>query len=135
MIISYFLILGLFGQEGFFHARSLKLELERLRYQQEILHLQVASLEQQKTQMSSSDALKDAAFRFGYQGEGEQVFYFADDGGLQPAQTSQQIPDTTTGNTRYTGLAKSSIALMALAFSVVFTVVWAFIQKRRTSHR
>ncbi|HKM08218.1 MAG TPA: septum formation initiator family protein [Sphaerochaeta sp.] len=129
-IIAYFLLLGLLGEEGFFHARSVRGELELLRQRQESLLLQIDSLEQQNKLMSSQDALKDAAFRFGYQVEGEQVYYFTDEGETDHVQ---QGGDSALHSKRkvFSGFAKPWILLMALAFSSIFTVLWALgIQKR-----
>ncbi len=96
--------------------------------------MQVDSLEQQKKLMSSQDALKDAAFRFGYQVEGEQVFYFADEGeGDQTQQGEDAIPKIKTHS--FSGFSKPWIALMALAFSSMFTLVWGIGAQRRDRHR
>ena len=134
LIVTYFTFLGLFGQEGFFHARSTKGELELLRQRQEVLLLQVDSLEQQKKLMSSQDALKDAAFRFGYQVEGEQVFYFTDDEqGDSVGQEQDSIPKVE--NRVFAGFSKLWIALMALVFSFMFTVVYVLVKQRSVRHR
>ncbi|MBI9093278.1 MAG: septum formation initiator family protein [Sphaerochaeta sp.] len=133
-ILLYFILLGLLGEEGFLHARSIRRDLEHLRQRQEALVLQVDSLEQQNTLMSSQDALKDAAFRFGYQAEGEQVFYFTDDGdgeyGHQEEDTISKMESQT-----FSGFSKPWIALLSLAFSAIFTIVWAVGTQRRDRHR
>lgn len=129
-IIAYFLLLGLLGEEGFFHARSVRGELELLRQRQESLLLQIDSLEQQNKLMLSQDALKDAAFRFGYQVEGEQVYYFTDEGETDHVQQGGASALHSKGKV-FSGFAKPWILLMALAFSSIFTVLWALgIQKR-----
>ncbi len=134
MIVAYFTLLGLFGEEGFLHARSVRQELEVLQQRQEVLLLQVDSLEQQKELMSSQDALKDAAFRFGYQVEGEQVFYFTDEGeGERPQQGQDSFSQTK--KVPFAGFAKPWIALMALALSSLFTLIWGIGAKRRARHR
>lgn len=130
-IITYFILLGLVGEEGFLHARAIRSELAVLRQRQESLVLQVDSLEQQNTLMSSRDALKDAAFRFGYQVEGEQVYYFADEG---ESDHVQQGGASALHSQRkaFQGFAKHWILLMALAFSSIFTVLWGLgIQRRK----
>jgi len=134
IILTYFTLLGLLGEEGLLHARSMRRDLEDLRLRREVLSLQVESLEQQNTLMSSQDALKDAAFRFGYQTEGEQVFYFTDDG---EGDSSGQDENTfSKAKTKiFSGFPKLWIALIALAFSTIFTIVWAVGTQRRDSHR
>ena len=133
-IIAYFILLGLFGEEGYLHARAKKQELEVLRQRQEVLLLQVDSLELQKRHMSSQDALKDAAFRFGYQEEGEQVFYFSDEGEGEHVQDGDDSFSKTKGQS-FTGFAKPWIALMALAFSLLFTLLWHIGTQRRARYR
>lgn len=133
-IIIYFVLLGLIGEEGFLHARSVRQELEVLRHRQDELLLQVDSLEQQKKLMSSQDALKDAAFRFGYQMEGEQVFYFAE-GGEGDHPTLGEVEPSPMKGQPFKGFAKSWVALFALAFSTLFTILWGIWAKRRESRR
>lgn len=134
IILAYFIFLGLFGEEGYLHARSMRSELEVLRKRQETLLLQVDILEQQKEQMNSQDALKDAAFRFGYQEEGEQVFYFTNDGEVEHTQQDETLL-TTVETYAFKGLSKLWIALIALAFSSLFTVLWLVGANRRDRHR
>ena len=133
-IITYFILIGLLGEEGYLHATAMRLELEALRQRQEVLLLQVDSLEQQKELMSSQDALKDAAFRFGYQEEGEQVFYFTDDGEVDQVRQEQ---DSFSNLSRhpFSGFSKLLIALIALAFSSLFTLVWLLRAKRSANNR
>ena len=134
LIVTYFILLGLWGEDGFFHARSLRGELEVLRQREEILQLQVDSLQQQRDHMTSQDALKDAAFRFGYQEKGEQVFYFENGGETEPRHEGQ-TPLLATASQVFPGLSKLWIALMALAFSSLITIVWTIVTKRRVRHR
>ena len=133
-IITYFILLGLLGEEGYIHARAVRMELEALRQRQEVLNLQVDSLEKQKELMSSQDALKDAAFRFGYQGEGEQVFYFTDEGPKEHALQAKASLSTTPRKP-FEGFSKLWIALIALAFSFLFTLVLGKGRERRSRAR
>ncbi len=134
MIIAYFILLGLLGEEGFFHARAMRRELQDLRQREEMLVLQVDSLQEQKERMSSQDALKDAAFRFGYQVEGEQVFYFADEG--EDEQEPQGTDETVQAQRQpFKGLPKLWVALIALAFSSLCTLLWGIRMQRRSIHR
>lgn len=134
IVITYFILLGLLGEEGYLHARSINRELDVLRKKQEALILQVDSLEQQKNLMSSQDALKDAAFRFGYQVEGEQVFYFTDVDEKDHPKAKSDVVETKQRKP-FPGFSKHWIALMALAFSSLFTVVWGIGVQRRDRHR
>ncbi len=134
LIVAYFVLLGLLGEEGFFQARSIRRDLELLKQKEEILSLQIDSLQQQKEHMTSQDALKDAAFRFGYQEEGEQVFYFENGGEVESPQQGQ-APLSSQEKQVFSGFAKHWIALMALAFSSLSTVVWTVVTKRRVRYR
>ena len=134
MILAYFILLGLLGEEGFLHAQSIKREMEALRQEKEVLLLQVDSLEQQKRLMSSQDALKDAAFRFGYLAEGEQVFYFSDEADDMGVKENTDNFSTTKNRT-FSGFSKPWVALIALVFSTIFTVVWYIKVLRRDSNR
>lgn len=49
LIVAYFVLLGLLGEEGFFQARSIRRDLELLKQKEEILSLQIDSLQQQKS--------------------------------------------------------------------------------------
>ncbi len=134
MIIAYFILLGLLGEEGFFHARAMRQELQALRQREEMLLLQVDSLQQQKERMSSQDALKDAAFRFGYQEEGEQVFYFTDEGeGELEAQGNGETAQVQ--RKPFKGLPKPWVALIALAFSSLCTLLCGMRMRRGSIHR
>ncbi|HKL57255.1 MAG TPA: septum formation initiator family protein [Sphaerochaeta sp.] len=133
-ILAYFILLGLFGEDGYLHARSVRSELELLTQREEALLLQVDSLKLQMEQMTTQDALKDAAFRFGYQEQGEQVFYFASDGEAEPPQ-QEQSSIVKPEKQAFPGFAKRWIALMALAFSSVLTLVWGIVAKRRSDSR
>ncbi len=133
-IVTYFILLGLLGNEGFFHARSVKDTLDLLKEREATLLMEIELLEYQKNHMSSEDGLKDAAFRFGYQLEGEKVFYFVNDG--EPEQVPpKETPHTPEKKQSFTGFSKPLIALMALAFSSLFTVLWYIGIKRRDSNR
>ena len=74
--ISYLILLSFAGKGGYLHNQALKEEIQRLAYADELLALEVDSLAAQRSQMQSPDAIKDAAFKYGYLEEGETVFYF-----------------------------------------------------------
>lgn len=133
-IVAYFILLGLVGEDGYVRSRSLRAELETLRQRQEVLLLQVDSLSQQSELMSSQDALKDAAFRFGYQEEGEQVFYFSENSEGEGEYAGQGVFVPKKGNL-FGGLAKRWILLIALVFSSLFTLIYAVLNTRRKTSR
>ena len=134
-IILYPILLGIFGQTGYLHNKQLEKEINDLNYEKEVLFLQVQSLEEQKEQMASADAMKDAAFKFGYQSNGEQVYYFIDDyeGESQNEHTVTQ--EKSADKNRFEGLSQVWILLMTLAFSLLLTVSYVFVAHRSDVER
>ncbi|WP_320130854.1 septum formation initiator family protein [uncultured Sphaerochaeta sp.] len=128
--ISFFLLLGIFGKQGFLCNLSVKQELKDLRYEKEVLSLQVDSLEKQKVELKSGEGLKDAAFKLGYQTQGEQVFYFSDkNDDISTAKTDKLSEKKEKWD--FKGLSAIWILIIALAFSLVLTVSFAFVVNRR----
>ncbi|MFA6784959.1 MAG: septum formation initiator family protein [Sphaerochaeta sp.] len=132
-IIAYPLFLGVFGPSGYFHNRQVSQKLSNLGYEQEVLSLQVQSLEEQKKQMSSADALKDAAFRFGYQSDGEQVYYFPDEHELDVQSKGAYHEGKPVETGTFEGLSQAWIVLITLAFSLLLTVSYVFVSHRSDS--
>ncbi|MDD3056916.1 MAG: septum formation initiator family protein [Sphaerochaeta sp.] len=126
--ISFPLLLAFAGKGGYLHNKSLMTEIEQLRYEQEVLTLQVQSLSDQKEQMGSRDALRDAAFKYGYQSDGEKVYYFVD----SEEESNDQIrAQTRYGNTpQFEGWPTQVIFALALGISSLGTVCYALLEKR-----
>lgn len=134
LCLSFPLLQAVFGNGGFLHNKALRQEIERLQYAQEVLSLRVQSLERQREMMSSSDALKDAAFKYGYQTEGEAVFYF--DPSLREAEVLRSVDTLPVAtNPTFKGIAVGWIFLMALAFSGLITLCYALIAHKRRERR
>ena len=127
--ISFFLLLGFLGRGGYLHNQELKKEIEQKKYQTQVLGLQVESLSRQKKEALSQDALKDAAFKYGYQKEGEQVFYFSFDD--QDADITMQKPHIMVETKYFTGIRQIYIFSIALAISTLITVCFYLIEKKR----
>ena len=125
----FFLLLGLVGKGGYFHNQSLKAEIEERRYQTEVLALQVESLQKQRSEALSQDALKDAAFKYGYQREGEQVFYFQLDEEEDLIQMGNPPPLVQTS--QFTGIRVTYIFLIALVISTTITVCFMLLTRRK----
>ncbi len=70
---------GIFGKQGYLRNSGLKKQLEQQLHEEELLRLQVHSLERRKESVNSVDELRDAALRLGYNQDGNQVFYFSED--------------------------------------------------------
>ncbi|MCK9547506.1 MAG: hypothetical protein M0Q37_03235 [Sphaerochaeta sp.] len=109
------------------HNRALKAEIERLRYADELLALEVDSLAEQQRQMQGPDAIKDAAFKYGYLEEGEQVFYFD----LPPDDVRQSSPRYAPRRPSFEGVARWKLALIAIAIASAVSVLAAFMCRRR----
>lgn len=128
--ISFFILIGILGKQGFLRNLTLKKELEALRYKNEVVNLQVESLKRQQSELKSGEGLRDAAFKLGYQSEGEQVYYFSDDGELQTDDRVSSLPPEQKGRP-FLGIPAFWVFLMALAFSLLFTVSFAIAAYRR----
>ncbi len=127
--ISFFLLLGFFGRGGYLHNQELKKELEQKKYHTQVLSLQVESLSRQKTEATSQDALKDAAFKYGYQKEGEQVFYFSFDD--QDDDIPVQKPNIMVETKYFSGIRPMYLFLIALAISTLIAVCFYRIEKKQ----
>ncbi len=130
LVLSFPLLLSVFAEGGFLHNQALRKEIERLRYSQQVLSLQVDSLSRQRERMGERDAIQDAAFKYGYQREGERVFYF----NLEDEHAiSGQSVAAVQGAARpaFTGLPTFWVFLMALAFSTLFTVCCVLLERKR----
>ncbi|AEV28310.1 septum formation initiator [Sphaerochaeta pleomorpha str. Grapes] len=128
--ISFFILLGILGKQGFFRNLSLKQELEAIRYKNEVINLQVESLKRQESELQSGEGLKDAAFKLGYQSEGEQVYYFSDEGAGQTEGKASPYRSEQKQRT-FLGFSVFWIFIIALAFSLLFTVFFVFAANRR----
>ncbi len=131
--ISFPLLLSVFGVGGWLHNQALEDELEQLRYEQSVLSLTVQSLEEQRTLMGEPDALRDAAFKYGYQSEGEAVYFFEDNQESAP-QASDSVLPASSRELSFTGLPTFMVFLIALAFSTILTVCYAFVASRHEKH-
>lgn len=121
-----------FGIGGILHNRALKTEISRLSHEQTMLSIQVDSLKRQRDEASSGDALKDAAFKYGYQSEGEQVYYFIDE-----EQDSSSYEDRILrtfepgGSLGFSGIPTIYLALASLVMAAMITLCYWWIQKKR----
>jgi cell division protein FtsB len=134
LVLSFPLMLSVFGEGGFLHNQALRREIERLKYSQQVLSLQVDSLKNQQDRMGERDAIQDAAFKYGYQSEGEQVFYF----NLEEDDASLQVPVTASAQPAlpaFAGLSIPLILFMALAFSTLLAVCYTLLVRKRRKNR
>ncbi|NLZ76558.1 MAG: hypothetical protein GX911_01125 [Spirochaetales bacterium] len=132
-ILTYFftflLLLAIFGRGGYLHNRALEAEIQRLSYHQNLLRIQVQALERQEARMDKEDALRDAAFKYGYQSEGEVVYYFPPE-----EREAPEIPvdrPIEGGREFYEGTPNSVLALWALLPAVLAMSLTYVIGKRR----
>ncbi len=119
-VFTYLILLSVLGKGGYLHNKALESEVQRLRYASEVLSLEVDSLRSQRVEMHSVDAIKDAAFKYGYQVEGEQVFYFED-------IPEEPLPRSTTRfsakRPAFEGLENWKIALLSALVAVVVSLL------------
>ncbi|MFA5446965.1 MAG: septum formation initiator family protein [Sphaerochaeta sp.] len=124
----YLILLAWAGKGGYLHNKALKEEVERLRYQSEVLALEVDALEQQRQQMGSADAIKDAAFKYGYQVEGEQVFYFDD---LPPEERFDSTTRLDVRRPAFEGIPQLKILLISFVGAFITALAALLILRRR----
>jgi cell division protein FtsB len=132
LVFIFSLLMTVFGIGGILHNRALKTEISRLSHEQTMLSIQVDSLKRQRDEASSGDALKDAAFKYGYQSEGEQVYYFIDE-----EQDSSSYEDRILrtfepgGSLGFSGIPTIYLALASLVMAAMITLCYWWIQKKR----
>ncbi len=127
---TFSILLAVVGEGGYLHNRALRKEIARLTYEQSSLSLQVDSLKQQREEATKVDALKDAAFKYGYQSEGEQVYYFS----MDDQDMSSDVPQVsvTTNNQKiFSGIRTIYIACISLGIALIISVWYGWIGKRR----
>jgi cell division protein FtsB len=132
LVFIFSLLMTVFGIGGILHNRALKTEISRLSHEQTMLSIQVDSLKRQRDEASSGDALKDAAFKYGYQSEGEQVYYFIDE--EQDSNSYEdRIPRTFEpgGSLGFSGIPTIYLALASLVMAAMITLCYWWIQKKR----
>ena len=125
--ISYLILLSWAGEGGYLHNQALKAESERLKYAEDVLALEVESLSARQRQGLTSDAIKDAAFKYGYLEEGEEVFYFD----LPPEEVPVPRPRYTAKRPSFEGLARWKIAAIAASIAALVSAVAVAVTKRR----
>ncbi|HPZ15442.1 MAG TPA: septum formation initiator family protein [Sphaerochaeta sp.] len=125
--ISYLILLSFAGKGGYLHNQALKEEIQRLAYADELLALEVDSLAAQRSQMQSPDAIKDAAFKYGYLEEGETVFYFD----LPPEEVTIKPTRYTAQRPSFEGLATPYIVLLSLLNALIVTVAVVAMTRHR----
>jgi cell division protein FtsB len=123
--ISFFFLLFLVGEHGVTYMVALKREVGHLAYQKEELSSKVDSLRKEEQQLEQGSGVKDAAFKLGYQREGEQVYYFEEKDGedSKPVVPSAVKPQEKLS---YFHLPLWANALSALGMSVLFMVWYLF---------
>ncbi|MFA5698238.1 MAG: septum formation initiator family protein [Sphaerochaeta sp.] len=133
-VITYFLtfllFLAIFGEGGYLHNQALSQQIEQLSYNQNLLNLQIQALQRQESLMDKEDALRDAAFKYGYQSEGEVVYYFP----LEERQGYESPKDIAleAGGEYFEGVGKKTLALWSIgpAFFVFF-ITYVITKRRR----
>lgn len=125
--ICYLILLSFAGKGGYLHNQALRAEIDRLAYADELLALEVESLAAQRNQMQSPDAIKDAAFKYGYLEEGETVFYFD----LPDEDVHHKSTRYTAQRPSFEGLKTITVALLSLGIALVVTLLYTLVSWRR----
>lgn len=116
---------GIFGKQGYLRNSGLKKQLEQQLHEEELLRLQVHSLERRKESVNSVDELRDAALRLGYNQDGNQVFYFSED---QTSGPSENVTPRSNGETIQVYEGMSSLVLGGISVAgATFIVLLAIL--------
>ncbi|MDY4609888.1 MAG: hypothetical protein SPD11_04650 [Sphaerochaetaceae bacterium] len=104
---------------------GLKKQLEQQLHEEELLRLQVLSLERRKESVNSVDELRDVALRLGYNQDGNQVFYFSEGQTTGPTMNEPSRSDSD-GIQVYQGIPTLILAGISL-IGAVFVVLLAML--------
>lgn len=116
---------GIFGEQGYLRNSGLKKQLEQQLHEEELLRLQVLSLERRKESVNSVDELRDVALRLGYNQDGNQVFYFSED--QSDASATNELPLANSSPIQvYQGISTLYLAFFSL-IGAVFVVLIAML--------
>ncbi len=128
--LTFILLLAIFGQGGYLHNRALTQEIQRLSYNENLLRIQIQALERQEAQMEKEDALRDAAFKYGYQSEGEVIYYFP----LEEREYTEIPKDVPIEGRRdfFEGVGQGQLALWAIGPAFFVFLLTYVIRYRRT---
>lgn len=122
-IIALFLNL-LVGPRGVTYLCTIKKEVKSLEREKAELQSKVESLSIEKENLSQGEGVNDAAFKLGYQKEGEQVYYFPNQ--EQEKQSDDAILDSSVeegGKGNYFQLPQWLIMVISLVISLVI-MLW-----------
>lgn len=124
---------GIFGKQGYLRNSGLKKQLEQQLHEEELLRLQVHSLERRKESVNSVDELRDAALRLGYNQDGNQVFYFSED---QTSGPSENVTQRSNGEAIqvYEGLSSlvlGGISVAGATFIVLLAILMHHLRIRK----
>ncbi len=128
-LLLFLLFTGIFGEQGLLHNRSLQRRLAAIQYEQELLSLEVQSLQRKKEDASSLDELRDAALRLGYNQDGNEVYYFATD--MQSLPNEQPVAQQQEQTPVYAGIPTAVLLLISSGCSLVIVGLWLIILKLR----
>lgn len=123
----FFLATGIFGVNGYFYNQDLKKQIAAAQYNRDKLEVDINSLKEQKSHLSSEEGLRDLAIDLGYYVEGDVVYLF-DEPSLQDG-SGDSFSDSAEKH--YKPLSSGSILLLDLCASVIITfVIWLFSREK-----
>ena len=118
------------GTHGLTYILSLRKQVADLAYVAQQKQVQVDSLLSQSRILADGEGVQDAAFKLGYQREGEQVFFFE-----QPGRSEQAVtPSETSKDYHYFHLPFWANACISLAVSLLGVILFVAEERRRVSY-
>lgn len=125
----FFLGTGIFGVNGFFYNQDLKRQIAEAEYNRDKLEVDINSLREQKTHLSSDEGLRELAIDLGYYVDGDTVYLF-DEPSLQDSEPSVE---STSTQAHYKPISSASILLIDLGASIVITfIIWLFSKDKKS---
>jgi len=128
-LITLLLLEICIGTHGLTYIYAMRQEVRELAYEQQ-KQVQVDALLSRSQSMAAGEGVQDAAFKLGYQREGEQVYFFDQPGLQEPVP----VVAAKARVSHYVHLPLWANALIALAVALLSVVLFVAEERRRVSY-
>ncbi|MDD7201981.1 MAG: hypothetical protein PUH55_09165 [Spirochaetales bacterium] len=118
------------GTHGLTYIMAMRNEVSELAYEAQQKQVQVDALLARKQSMAEGEGVQDAAFKLGYQREGEQVYFFDQPGLQEPVPASAREARVS----HYVHLPLWANALIALAAALLSVILFVAEERRRVEY-
>lgn len=129
-LITLLLLEICIGTHGLTYISAMRQEVRGLAYEAQQKQVQVDALLSRSQSMAAGEGVQDAAFKLGYQREGEQVYFFDQPGLQEPVP----VVAAKARVSHYVHLPLWANALIALAVALLSVVLFVAEERRRVSY-